>query len=68
MRRLLARFTTANRPLQDRLGLLIASAVAASVAVTGIAAYFLTLLVVYDQLDNELVGRRPSMPGPSPKT
>ena len=56
MRRLLARFTTANRPLQDRLGLLIASAVAAAVAVTGIAAYFLTLLVVYDQLDNELVG------------
>ena len=49
MRRLLARFTTANRPLQDRLGLLIASAVAAAVAVTGIAAYFLTLLVVYDR-------------------
>ncbi|MFV0452946.1 MAG: ATP-binding protein [Propioniciclava sp.] len=47
--------TTANRPLQDRLALLIASAVAAAVAITGIAAYFLTLLTVYDQLDAELV-------------
>lgn len=55
MRRLLARFTITNRPLQDRLGLLIALAVAAAVAITGVAAYFVTLLVVYDQLDNELV-------------
>ena len=45
----------ANRPLQDRLAILIASAVAAAVAVTGIAAYAMTLLTVYDQFDNELV-------------
>ncbi|MFV0405629.1 MAG: sensor histidine kinase [Propioniciclava sp.] len=50
-----SRLSTANRPLQDRLALLIASAVAAAVAITGIAAYFLTLLTVYSQLDNELV-------------
>lgn len=55
MRRLREYFTAANRPLQDRLAVLIACAVAAAVAVTGIAAYFLTLLTVYDQLDNELV-------------
>jgi len=45
----------ANRPLQDRLAILIASAVAAAVAVTGIAAYAMTLLTVYNQFDNELV-------------
>ena len=48
-------FRAANRRLQDRLAILIASAVAAAVAVTGVAAYTLTLLTVYDQLDRELV-------------
>ena len=55
MRRLRSFFFAANRPLQDRLAILIASAVAAAVAATGIAAYAMTLLTVYDQLDNELV-------------
>lgn len=44
-----------HRPLQDRLAILIASAVAAAVAVTGIAAYAMTLLTIYNQFDNELV-------------
>lgn len=44
-----------NWPLRKRLALLVASAVAAAVALTGIAAYALTLLTVYGQLDNELV-------------
>ena len=35
--------------------MLIASAVAAAVVLTVVAAYFLTLLTVYDQLDRELV-------------
>lgn len=48
-------FRAPNRRLQDRLAILIASAVAAAVAVTGVAAYTLTLLTVYDQLDRELV-------------
>ncbi len=55
MSRLRTFFFAANRPLQDRLAILIASAVAAAVAVTGIAAYAMTLLTVYDQFDNELV-------------
>lgn len=55
MTRFLDWLSFANRPLQDRLATLIASAVAAAVAVTGISAYFLTLLTVYDQLDNELI-------------
>lgn len=50
-----ARFTVRSRPLQDRLALLIALAVAAAVAVTGVAGYFITLWTVYDQLDEELV-------------
>jgi len=55
VRRVVDFLNVANRPLQERLALLIATAVGAAVAVTGIAAYFLTLLTVYDQLDNELV-------------
>ena len=55
MSRLRDLVSAAHRPLQDQLALLIASAVAAAVAATGIAAYAMTLLTVYDQLDNELV-------------
>ena len=55
MRRFLDRISFASRPLQDRLAWLIALAVLGAVAATGIAAYFLTTLTVYDQLDNELV-------------
>ena len=55
MSRLRNLFSAAHRPLQDRLALLIAWAVAAAVAATGIAAYAMTLLTVYDQLDKELV-------------
>ncbi len=44
-----------NRPLQDRLAALITAAVASAVAVTGIAAYIITTLAVYDQLDRELI-------------
>ncbi len=55
MIRLRRLFSNAHRPLQQRLALLIASAVAGAVATTAVAAYFLTLLTVYDQLDNELV-------------
>ena len=47
--------TARSRPLQDRLALLIAAAVAGAVAITGGAAYVITLLSVYAQLDNELV-------------
>ena len=63
MRRLRELFSTAHRPLQDRLAILIATAVAAAVAVTGIAAFLLTLLTVYQQLDNELVGIAKIMSG-----
>ena len=55
IRWLRARLTVRSRPLQDRLALLIAIAVAAAVGVTGFAAYFVTLWSVYDQLDEELV-------------
>ena len=55
IRRLAELFSFASRPLQDRLAVLIAFAVMGAVAATGVAAYFLTLLAVYDQLDNELV-------------
>lgn len=48
-------FSSANRSLQERLAIAIALAIAAAVAVTGIAAYALTLVTVYDQLDAELV-------------
>lgn len=47
--------TFATRPIQDRLALLIAFAVATAVLTTGVAAYFITLWTVYDQLDEELV-------------
>lgn len=55
IRRLAERFSFASRPLQDRLAVLIATAVMGAVASTGVAAYGLTLLTIYDQLDNELV-------------
>ncbi len=44
-----------NRPLHDRLAFLVSVAVAAAVAVTGVAAYIITTVAVYDQLDRELV-------------
>lgn len=44
-----------DRPLQDRLALLVASAVASAVALTGVAAWLLTNIAVYNQLDSELV-------------
>jgi len=43
------------RPLQDRLAVLVAAAVASAVALTGVAAWFLTNFTVYSQLDSELV-------------
>ena len=47
--------SVSNRPLHDRLTALISAAVAGAVAVTGIAAYVITTVAVYDQLDRELV-------------
>ena len=44
-----------NRPLQDRLAFLVSVAVAGAVAITGVAAYIITTLAVYDQLDRELI-------------
>ena len=44
-----------DRPLQDRLAVLVAAAVASAVALTGVAAWFLTNITVYNQLDSELV-------------
>ncbi|MEA4943918.1 MAG: HAMP domain-containing sensor histidine kinase [Propionicimonas sp.] len=44
-----------NRPLHDRLAFLVSAAVAAAVAVTGVAAYVITTIALYDQLDRELV-------------
>lgn len=44
-----------NRPLQDRLAFLVSMAVAGAVAITGVAAYIITTLAVYDQLDRELI-------------
>lgn len=44
-----------NRPLHDRLMALISAAVAAAVAITGVAAYIITALATYDQLDRELL-------------
>lgn len=55
MRWLRSLLTVRNRPLQDRLAALIAAAVASAVAVTGIAAYIITTIAVYDQLDRELI-------------
>jgi len=43
-----------NRPLHDRLAALVSAAVAGAVAITGIAAYIITTLAVYNQLDGEL--------------
>ena len=47
--------SVSNRPLHDRLTALISAAVAGAVAITGIAAYVITTVAVYDQLDRELV-------------
>jgi two-component system sensor histidine kinase MprB len=55
IRRILDFFTFHSRPLQDRLAILIAMAVGTAVAVTGVAAYLLTMWTVYTQLDEELV-------------
>lgn len=44
-----------NRPLHDRLMALISVAVASAVAITGIAAYLITMFAIYDQLDRELL-------------
>jgi two-component system sensor histidine kinase MprB len=44
-----------NRPLHDRLAFLVSAAVAGAVAITGAAAYVITNLAVYDQLDRELI-------------
>jgi two-component system sensor histidine kinase MprB len=44
-----------NRPLHDRLMALISAAVASAVAITGVAAYIITALATYDQLDRELL-------------
>lgn len=43
-----------NRPLHQRLALLVTAAVAGAVAITGVAAYIITTLAIYDQLDREL--------------
>jgi len=48
-------FQASARPLQDRLSVLVAVAVASAVAVTGVAAYVATSLAVYGQLDGELI-------------
>ena len=47
--------SVSNRPLHDRLTALVSAAVAGAVAITGIAAYVITTVAVYDQLDRELV-------------
>jgi two-component system sensor histidine kinase MprB len=46
--------SVSNRPLHDRLAALVSAAVAGAVAITGIAAYIITTVAVYNQLDNEL--------------
>lgn len=46
--------SAADRPLQDRLAALIALAVASAVAAMGTAAYVVTFLTTYDQLDSDL--------------
>ena len=48
-------FSGAKRPLQNNLWLLISSAVGSAVVVTGLAAYVITDLAVYNQLDGELI-------------
>jgi len=47
--------SVSNRPLHDRLAALVSGAVAGAVAITGLAAYVITTLAVYDQLDRELI-------------
>ncbi|WP_298129691.1 HAMP domain-containing sensor histidine kinase [Micropruina sp.] len=42
-------------PLRDRLAVLVALAVATAVALTGVAAWLITRVTVYNQLDSELV-------------
>lgn len=46
--------SVSNRPLHDRLAALVSAAVAGAVAITGIAAYIITTVAVYNQLDGEL--------------
>lgn len=55
IRGLRARLVVRSHRLQDRLALIVAAAVTAAVAVTGIAAYVITTWSVYDNLDKELV-------------
>ncbi len=44
-----------ERPLRDRIAVLVAAAVASAVALTGVAAWLITRVTVYNQLDSELV-------------
>ncbi len=44
-----------ERSLRDRLAVLVAAAVASAVALTGVAAWLITRVTVYNQLDSELV-------------
>ncbi len=44
-----------ERSLRDRLAVLVAAAVASAVALTGVAAWLITRVTVFDQLDSELV-------------
>ena len=46
--------SVSNRPLHDRLTALVSAAVAGAVAITGVAAYIITTVAVYNQLDGEL--------------
>ena len=55
IRWLRAALSVNNRPLHDRLTALVSAAVAGAVAITGMAAYVITTLAVYDQLDQELI-------------
>lgn len=44
-----------GQALQNRLAVLVAAAVAAAVALTGVAGWVLTNIAVYNQLDSELI-------------
>ncbi|MBP8921154.1 MAG: HAMP domain-containing histidine kinase, partial [Micropruina sp.] len=44
-----------ERSLRDRLAVLVAAAVASAVALTGVAAWLITRVTVFNQLDSELV-------------
>ena len=48
-RRLTQLLSSGERPLQGRLAVLVASAVAAAVALTGVAAYLITNVTVFNQ-------------------